>query len=126
MWKNNLMSWGVGGKDVVSVTNEAFVKVVFLGTHPGGGVGLEKGPADKFLSAPQRQRGWTARLRSNSMNALFGKSGPNYKNANSGRNWTGPSGHDGPWRQFLKQSDVPNPAGTWLTLDENPDGINDA
>ena len=60
------------------------------------------------------------------MNALFGKSGPRYANGNSGRSWAGGSGtHDGPWRQFLKQSDVPQPAMTWLTLDENPDIIND-
>jgi hypothetical protein len=28
-------------------------------------------------------------------------------------------------RQFLKQTDVPNPAMTWVTLDEHPDTIND-
>ncbi len=125
-WVNNVMTWGTGGPDGNSVTNEALVRNGVLGKYTSGAVRVYKCPADKYVSPGQRQRGWTARLRSNSMNALFGKSGPNYKNADSGRNWTGTSGHDGPWRQFLKQSHVPNPALTWLTLDENPDGINDA
>jgi len=126
-WVNNVMTWGTTGPDGMSVTNEALVRNGILGNYTGGAVGVYKCPADKFVSPQQRQRGWTARLRSNSMNALFGKSGPNYKDANSGRSWAGGSGsHNGPWRQFLKQSDVPNPAVTWLTLEENPDIINDA
>ncbi len=125
-WVNNVMTWGTTGQDGMSVTNEALVRNGALGPYTGGTIGVYKCPADNYLSDAQIRLGWKARLRSNSMNALFGKSGPNYKNRNSGRSWTGPSGHDGPWRQFLKQSDVPNPANTWLTLDEQPDIINDA
>ena len=55
------------------------------------------------------------------MNALFGLSDNNASSA-SGRSWA----NGGAYRQFLKQSDVPNPANTWLTLDENPDTVNDA
>src|SRR5205823_4636188 len=111
----------------MSVTNEALVRNGVLGKYTAGALGVYKCPADNFLSKAQRNAGWKARLRSNSMNALFGKSGPNYANASSGRSWAGGTGsHDGPWRQFLKLSDVPNPALTWLTLDENPDIINDA
>src|SRR5262249_55207076 len=29
------------------------------------------------------------------------------------------------YRQFLKQSDVPQPVNTWVTVDEHPDSIND-
>jgi len=42
---------------------------------------------------------------------------PSYK---TGESW----GFAG-YRQFLKQSDVPSPAMTWVTLDEHPDSIND-
>lgn len=63
--------------------------------------------------------GWTARLRSNSMNALFGRSDNNPSSA-SGAAWADPN-----YRQFLHQADVPQPAFTWVTLDEHPDSIND-
>lgn len=54
------------------------------------------------------------------MNALFGLSDPTGGSA-SGRAWLDPQ-----WRQFLKVTQVPNPSNTWLTVDEHPDGINDA
>jgi len=125
-WVNNVMTWNTGGQDGMTVTNEALVRNGVLGKYTSGTLGVYKCPADNYVSPAQRGAHWSRRLRSNSMNALFGKSGPNYANAGSGRSWTGPNGHDGPWRQFLRLSDVPNPALTWLTLDENPDGINDA
>ena len=127
-WVNNVMVWHTTGTDGQSVTNIDWVRNGVLGKYTSGAVGIYKCPADNFLSPAQKTAKWTQRLRSNSMNALFGKSG-NYPNANSGRSWAGGSGtggHDGPWRQFLKQSHVPNPAMTWLTLDENVDNNNDA
>jgi len=69
----------------------------------------------------QRRLGWSRRMRSNSMNALFGRS-DNLATSATGRSWS----EGGAWRQYLKTSQVPNPSGTWLTLDEHPDGINDA
>ncbi|HVY70787.1 MAG TPA: hypothetical protein VHH73_12725, partial [Verrucomicrobiae bacterium] len=30
------------------------------------------------------------------------------------------------YKQFLRQSDCPQPAMTWVTLDEQPDSVNDA
>jgi prepilin-type processing-associated H-X9-DG protein len=58
-----------------------------------------------------------------SMNALFGRSN-NDPNDNSARGASWAFG--GAYRQFLKTTDVPQPAKTWLTLDEHPDSINDA
>ena len=55
------------------------------------------------------------------MNALFGWSGTDGYNDMDGRAW-----FDQSYRQFLKQSDVPRPAMTWVTLDEHPDSVNDA
>jgi prepilin-type N-terminal cleavage/methylation domain-containing protein len=125
-WVNNIMDWSTSGINGQSMTNTDWVVNGVLGKYTGGAVGVYKCPADVFLSPAQKRAGWKMRLRSNSMNALFGKSG-NYPNARSGRSWAGGSGtHDGPWRQFLKLGTVPNPSMTWLTLDENPDYINDA
>lgn len=120
-WVNNVMTWGTGGIDGRSVTNEAWVRNGVLSKYTSGALGVYKCPADQFVSPAQRRLGWSKRLRSNSMNALFGRS-DNQASSGSGRSWV----DNGRWRQFLKTSDVPSPASTWLTLDEHPDSINDA
>ena len=56
------------------------------------------------------------------MNALFGFSEDNpTSDERSGHSWINAS-----YRQFLKTTQIPKPAFTWLTLDEHPDTINDA
>jgi len=126
-WVNNVMVWDFGDPMMAqSVTNVDWVRNGVLSRYTTAALGVYKCPADHFVSPEQRRRGYTSRLRSNSMNALFGLSDNNQASLN-GKSWapTATSG-GGPYRQFLKQSDVPNPALTWLTLDENPDNINDA
>ena len=119
-WVNNVMEWGTGGIGAQSVTNEAWVKNGVLARYTSAALGVYKCSADIFVSPQQRARGWTRRLRSNSMNALFGRS-DNLASSASGRSWA----EGGRWRQFLKTSHVPQPANTWLTVDENPDIVND-
>jgi prepilin-type processing-associated H-X9-DG protein len=74
------------------------------------------------MSKEQRALGWTQRLRSDSMNALFGFSedAPSLSEI-AGHSWS----EGGSYRQFLKQGQCPDPSGTWLTVDEHPDSIND-
>ena len=121
-WVNNVMTWSASDRDAKTCTNETLVRNGVLGLYTSGALNVYKCPADVYLSKPQRAAGWTKRLRSDSMNALFGKSDPNPGDLSwSGKSWA----DNGQWRQFLKTSDVPEPAKTWLTLDENPDGIND-
>jgi prepilin-type processing-associated H-X9-DG protein len=55
------------------------------------------------------------------MNSFFGRFSIGDDPTRGGRNWGFPD-----HIQFLKQSQVPSPAKTWLTLDEHPDSINDA
>ena len=120
-WVNNVITWGAGGSvDDVSNTNAAWVKNGVLSTYVGGSLGVYKCPADVYLSSRQRAAGFTSRLRSNSMNALFGYSGDNGHDDRDGKSWWNQS-----YRQFLKQTTVPQPANTWLTLDEHADSIND-
>src|SRR5687767_8844765 len=69
-WVNNIMGWGLD----TSITNVDYVKNGVLGKYTAGAVGIYMCPADKFLHPTQRRAGWKARLRSNSMNAFFGKS----------------------------------------------------
>ncbi|MFO1500951.1 MAG: DUF1559 domain-containing protein [Verrucomicrobiota bacterium] len=120
-WVNNIMDWSTTGLHAQSMTNEAWVKNGILARYTANALPLYKCPADIFLSPAQKRVGWKQRLRSNSMNALFGRSDANASSA-TGRSWA----FGGAYRQFLKTSDVPQPAMTWLTLDEHPDSINDA
>jgi prepilin-type processing-associated H-X9-DG protein len=64
------------------------------------------------------------RNRSLSMNSIFGRF------STSGDAGEDPTVHGVNWgftqyRQYLKQTQVPRPSGTWLMLDEHPDSIND-
>ncbi len=106
-WVNNVMTWGAGsGIDDVSNTNVAWVKNGVLAPFTAGALGIYKCPADKSLSPAQRNAGWSARLRSYSMSHMFGREAAMLPNVSV------------PGR-FLKTSDVPRPAMTWLTVDES-------
>jgi prepilin-type N-terminal cleavage/methylation domain-containing protein len=120
-WVNNVMTWNTGGQDGMTVTNEALVRNGVLGKYTAAALAVYKCPADNKVSPAQRNVGWKSRLRSNSMNALFGRS-DNFASSASGRSWS----EGGAYRQFLKLADVPTPSNTWLTLDEHPDSVNDA
>ena len=122
-WVNNVMTWGASASvDDISNTNVDWVKNGVLANYTANALGIYKCPADKYVSPQQKAKGWTARLRSNSMNALFGRSNndPNDYTAR-GQSWYS----NGQYRQFIRTSDVPNPSGTWVTVDEHPDSIND-
>jgi prepilin-type N-terminal cleavage/methylation domain-containing protein/prepilin-type processing-associated H-X9-DG protein len=122
-WVNNVMTWGTSGVDAISTTNIAYVKNGILAQYTTAAIDIYKCPADIYLSPPQRKAGWTMRMRSNSMNALFGFAEHNPAAAErNGHSWA----FSNAYRQFLKQSDVPQPSMTWLTLDEHPDSVNDA
>ena len=117
-WVNNVMTWGT---DTMN-TNVNLVRNGILNTYVGNNIGVYKCPADNYLSPAQRQRGFSSRTRSISMNAFFGP-----YNANPGDAWAkGKNVHFPAYRQWLKMSTVPTPAKFWVTLDEHPDSINDA
>ena len=124
-WVNNVMEFTKGISGAVhgweSVTNVEWVRNGVLARYTSAALGVYKCPADNFLSPANRKAGFTTRLRSNSMNALFGRS-DNNASSTSGKSWA----FGGSYRQFLKQSDVPQPAMTWLTIDEQADSVNDA
>src|SRR2546430_2076979 len=72
-WVNNVISWGASNSlDDRSNTNVDWVRKGVRGAYTANALGIYKCPADIYLSSPQKAAGWTARLRSNSMNALFG------------------------------------------------------
>ena len=124
-WVNNVMSWTVGmDVDQISITNTAWVINGVLGPYTAGAVGVYKCPADNYLSRAQASAGFIRRNRSLSMNSMFGRfstsTNPNDDPTLRGLHWGGQE-----YRQFLKTTQVPKPSGTWLTIDEHPDTIND-
>ncbi len=122
-WVNNVMTWGAGGGIAdQSVTNRAWVQNGVLARYTASAFGIYKCPADKYLSTAQKQRRYSGRLRSNVMNAFFGR----FNSSNKGDpTIKGRNALLQQFRQFMKISDVPSPGNTWVTLDEHPDSIND-
>jgi prepilin-type N-terminal cleavage/methylation domain-containing protein/prepilin-type processing-associated H-X9-DG protein len=121
-WVNNIMTWAADSSTASrSVTNVAWVKNGVLAPYTTAALAIYKCPADIYVSPAQKTRGWSSRLRSNSMNAMFGRS-DNLASSATGKSWA----FGGAYRQFLKTTDVPSPTMTYLTLDEHPDTINDA
>ena len=74
-----------------------------------------KCPADRYISANQRSRGWSKRVRSYSVAVGIGQG-----NAQAG-----------PWDTFYRTVTnstgflYPNPSETWVFIEEHPDSMND-
>jgi prepilin-type N-terminal cleavage/methylation domain-containing protein/prepilin-type processing-associated H-X9-DG protein len=123
-WVNNVLDWNL----TTDNTNVDYIRKGVLAPYSAAAVGIYQCPSDNYLSTPQRRAGWSRRVRSNSMNALFGMTsdeknmGSQDFQALAGKSW----GYGGKYRQYIKQSDVKQPAITWVTLDEQADSINDA
>jgi prepilin-type processing-associated H-X9-DG protein len=121
-WANNVMTWGASSSVFDrGNTNQAWVTNGVLGKYADAPVSAYHCPADIYLSPPQKAFGWTARLRSVSMNNVFGR----FSNSSSdptaqGFNWGDPQ-----YLQYLKSAQVQKPAKTWLFIDEHPDSNND-
>jgi prepilin-type processing-associated H-X9-DG protein len=120
-WANNVMTWTASGSlEDRSVTNVDWAAKSLLHPYTDGDIAIYSCPADVYLSPVQRSRGYKHRLRSISMNAIIGASSMDPISP-AGRSW----GWGGQYRQWLKLRDIPNPAKTWLTIDEHPDSVND-
>ena len=118
-WANNIMTWGVSSLFDRSVTNVDWARRSTLAPFASDPVRMCKCPADRILSSAQRQRGWKMRLRSAAMNAFLGRA--DNTSSTSDRSWA----ESGAFRQFLKINHIPDPAKTWVFLDEQADSVND-
>lgn len=112
-WVNNTMTWELNSDN----TNIAFIEKAKLAPHSGRAVNIYRCPSDHVLSPVQRKAGWTARVRSISMNAMTGDAGESML---GGVNVNNPN-----YRQFLKLSAIRNPVQIFVFLDEHPDSIDD-
>jgi prepilin-type N-terminal cleavage/methylation domain-containing protein len=115
-WVNNVMDWSANSMN----TSNALVANGVLGKYTAAAVDAYRCPADNYVSPAQRSAGFSKRNRSLSMNSIFGRFSTGNDDTARGLNWGFPQ-----YKQYLKQSQVPRPAKTWLMLDEHPDSIND-
>jgi len=112
-WVNGIMDWSLSEDN----TNTAMITEAALGSYANKSVNIYRCPSDAVLSAKQREAGWSARVRSYSMNAMVGDAG---ELSQTGVNTNNPH-----YVQFFRLSSIPRPAGIFVFLDEHPDSIND-
>ncbi len=120
--QNNLMVWGTGGRDGISVTNKEWVQRSPFNKYLAGNTDVYHCPADNFLSDSQIKAGWTKRLRSMSMNSNWGRSDPGEPRGGIPNSW----GYGSPWKQWHKTTEVKSPSDMYVFIDEHPGTINDA
>jgi prepilin-type N-terminal cleavage/methylation domain-containing protein/prepilin-type processing-associated H-X9-DG protein len=112
-WVNNVQNWGTNSDN----TNGLAVVGSGIGPYTGTSAGVYKCPSDNVLSELQQGLGWTARVRSYSMNAMIGDAGTF---SQSGFNLNFPD-----YTQFFKATSIPQPSEIFVFLDEHPDSIDD-
>jgi prepilin-type N-terminal cleavage/methylation domain-containing protein/prepilin-type processing-associated H-X9-DG protein len=114
-WVNGQMTWGTDPDN----TNVANLKNSLLGPYTTGPVGIYHCPADVYASPAQKSKGWSNRVRSNSMNGFI--EGGLYHDPSGGSSWYNA------YFRYDKQSDIvrPAPSNLWVFNDEHPDSIND-
>jgi prepilin-type N-terminal cleavage/methylation domain-containing protein/prepilin-type processing-associated H-X9-DG protein len=115
-WAANVMDWSRDEQN----TNLLYAYNGLLGPYIKGAFKTYKCPVDNFLSEVQRQAGWTARIRSISMNAFMGRLRVGQDLSAIGRNDWEPDR-----RQFLKLTEIPAPAQIFALLEEHADSIDD-
>jgi prepilin-type N-terminal cleavage/methylation domain-containing protein/prepilin-type processing-associated H-X9-DG protein len=114
-WVTGWLDWTTGSDN----TNLLYLldsRYAVLATYFGNTKNIYKCPADKYLSQPQRGRGWPERVRSISSDILVGQ----------GNAETGPMGSIYAHPEKAINLTIPGPSQTWVYVDEHPDSINDA
>jgi len=112
-WTSPIMSWELDSDN----TNTVLVTRGGIGPYAANSAKLYRCPSDHAVSDIQAQAGWTARVRSISMNAMIGNAG---QFTVSGKNVNNPD-----YQQFFKVGQVPQPSQIFVFIEEHPDSIND-
>jgi prepilin-type N-terminal cleavage/methylation domain-containing protein/prepilin-type processing-associated H-X9-DG protein len=112
-WSTPIMDWERHSDN----TNSALLTEGGIGPYTGRAARLYKCPKDNFVSDIQSGVGWSARVRSLSMNAMVGDAGTF---SQSGANVNNPG-----YRQFFKVTQVPKPSEIFTFVEEHPNSIGD-
>jgi len=113
-WSSSIMDWDPTSPDN---TNTLRLTEGGIGPYTSRNARIYKCPTDNVASDQQAALGWTARVRSFSMNAMVGDAG---EFSTSGANVNNPE-----YRQFFKANQVPKPAQIFMFIEEHPNSIND-
>jgi prepilin-type N-terminal cleavage/methylation domain-containing protein len=118
-WAADNMDWTLSSDN----TNTALLRQGLLGPYMASSVQSYKCPADQYLSSVQSSAGFTARVRSYSMNCFLGL----YSNGQEGVDptYAGQNEFNPNWPQYLKLSGIPQPATIYAFLDVHADSISD-
>jgi prepilin-type N-terminal cleavage/methylation domain-containing protein/prepilin-type processing-associated H-X9-DG protein len=112
-WTSPVMSW----EDDTDNTNRVLVTRGGIGPYTFRAADLYRCPSDHVVSSIQAARGWSQRVRSISMNAMIGDAG---QYSRSGANTNNPD-----YVQFFKATQVTQPSGIFVFIEEHPDSIDD-
>jgi prepilin-type N-terminal cleavage/methylation domain-containing protein/prepilin-type processing-associated H-X9-DG protein len=112
-WTTPVMSWELDSDN----TNTALLTQGGVGPYTSGTANIYRCPTDSVVSDIQARAGWTARVRSYSMNAMVGNAGEYLQD---GANVNNPD-----YVQFLKLGQIPQPARIFVLTEEHPDSVND-
>jgi prepilin-type N-terminal cleavage/methylation domain-containing protein/prepilin-type processing-associated H-X9-DG protein len=112
-WTTPVMSWELDSDN----TNTVLLTQGGIGPYTSSTAKVYRCPSDSVVSDIQAQAGWTARVRSYSMNAMVGNAGEYLQ---AGANVNNPD-----YVQFLKLGQIPQPARIFVLTEEHPDSVND-
>ncbi len=112
-WTTPVMSWETDSAN----TNRSLLTLGGIGPYACRAADIYRCPSDHVVSRVQAALGWSQRVRSISMNAMIGNAG-DYSQA--GFNVNNPG-----YAQYFKASQVPQPAGIFVFIEEHPDSIDD-
>ena len=112
-WVNGVLSWELDPDN----TNETMITRASLAPYCAANPRVYHCPADRVVSSVQRAAGWNERTRTYSINAMAGDAG---EASRGGTNVNNPE-----YMQFFLLSAIPEPANTFIFIEEHPDSIND-
>ena len=112
-WVNNVLDWSTDPMN----TNKALLFAGGLGPYLSQQHEVYRCPSDSVVSPQQRGLGWSARVRSYSMNAMVGDAG---EFTTQGFNTNNPT-----YQQFFALTEIPQPSDIFVFIEEHPDSIRD-
>jgi len=118
-WSTPIMDWetdsfhGTGSDN----TNVMLLTEGGIGPYTSRRPEIYRCPSDRAVDDRQAQLGWTARVRSISLNAMVGDAG---QFSQSGSNTNNPD-----YKQFFKVTQVPKPSQIFAFIEEHPNTIDD-
>ncbi len=112
-WSTPIMDWERNTDN----TNTTLVTEGGIGPYAGRVARVYKCPKDNYVSDIQAAVGWSARVRSFSMNAMVGDAG---SFSQSGANVNNPG-----YRQFFKSTQIPKPQQIFTFIEEHPNSLGD-